>query len=119
LEWANAGHCAPVILRASGVFDELASTGMPLGLVPKASYEVKRIQLQSGDKIVAFSDGLIEAENSRKEKFESKMRQALTAAAHLSAREIHDRLVEAVLEFGEGDHLQDDLTVLVMEYRAA
>ena len=42
LEWANAGHCAPLILRASGEFDELASTGMPLGLVPKASYEVKR-----------------------------------------------------------------------------
>ncbi|HEX4230883.1 MAG TPA: SpoIIE family protein phosphatase [Bryobacteraceae bacterium] len=119
LVWANAGHCAPLILRAGGELEELTTTGMPLGLVPKAAYEVKRLQLQPGDKIVAYSDGLTEAENRRKERFESKMRPALTAAAHLSAREIHDKLVEAVLQFGEGDDLQDDLTVLVMEYRAA
>ncbi|MGC2658282.1 MAG: SpoIIE family protein phosphatase [Bryobacteraceae bacterium] len=118
LEWSNAGHCAPLILRVTGKLEELASTGMPLGLVPKASYEVKRLQLHPGDKIVAYSDGLTEAENRRKERFESKMRPVLTAAANLSAREIHDKLVEAVLQFGGGDDLQDDLTVLVMEYRA-
>jgi serine phosphatase RsbU (regulator of sigma subunit) len=118
LVWANAGHCAPLILRAGGEIEELTTTGMPLGLVPKAAYEVKRLQLQPGDKIVAYSDGLTEAENRHKEKFESKMRPALAGAAHLSAREIHDKLVDAVLQFGEGDDLRDDLTVLIMEYRA-
>lgn len=119
LVWANAGHCAPLILRAGGELEELTSTGVPLGLLSKAVYEVRRLQLQPGDKIVAYSDGLTEAENRHNERFESKVRPALTAAAHLSAREIHDKLIDAVLQFGEGDELRDDLTVLIMEYRAA
>lgn len=116
LEWANAGHCAPLILRSNGDVEELGTTGMPLGLVPKATYEVKKLKLEPGDKIVAYSDGVTDAENRSKQTFESKMRPAMVAAANLSAREIHDKLVEAVLEFGEGNQLQDDLTVLVMEY---
>jgi serine phosphatase RsbU (regulator of sigma subunit) len=119
LIWANAGHCAPLLVRANGELDELQTTGMPLGLLPEATFEVKRLQLADGDNIVAFSDGLTEAENSEKKTFQSQLKSALQLSAGMSAREIHDRLIAEVVRFQEGKRLRDDVTVLVMEYRGS
>jgi serine phosphatase RsbU (regulator of sigma subunit)/pSer/pThr/pTyr-binding forkhead associated (FHA) protein len=119
LMWANAGHCAPLLVRANGELEELQTTGMPLGLLPEATFEVKRLQLADRDNIVAFSDGLTEAENSEKKTFQSELKSALQRSAGMSATEIHDRLIAEVMRFQEGKRLRDDVTVLVMEYRGS
>ncbi len=119
LMWANAGHCAPLLVRATGELDELQTTGMPLGLLPEATFEVKRLQLADGDNIVAFSDGLTEAEDSEKKTFQSQLKSALQLSAGMSAGEIHGRLIAEVMRFQEGKRLRDDVTVLVMEYRGS
>ncbi|MFN2490351.1 MAG: PP2C family protein-serine/threonine phosphatase [Actinomycetota bacterium] len=60
LVYANAGHCLPYMRTAAGV-REVRATGMPLGLMPGASYEGEQTSIASGDSIVFHSDGIAEA----------------------------------------------------------
>src|SRR5262249_50613870 len=117
LKYANAGHPNPVIVRASGDILSLETTGMPLGMLGIATYDAKEVQLERGDKVVLFSDGLSEAENSNGEFFDRKaLRPLLRANAALNSSELHAKLVGAVDRFTEGATLADDITVLVLEY---
>lgn len=119
LRWSNAGHPKPLVVRESGETVPLETTGMPLGLLGIGSFDVEAIQLQNGDKVVIYSDGLSEAENSEGEFFD---RQALKATIDANAKrgcaELHGKLVQAVEDFTEGSVLSDDITLLVLEYRA-
>lgn len=76
------------------------------------------MQLQKGDKIVLYSDGLSEAESEDGEFFDrKKFRETLCANAALGCGEFHAKLVEAVEDFSEGAELADDITTLVLEYQ--
>jgi phosphoserine phosphatase RsbU/P len=118
LRWSNAGHPKPILLRGGSEFALLESTGLPLGLLDVAEYETKTVQLQSGDKIVMFSDGLTEAESADGEFFDKKrFQRTLLAHAELGCKELHAKLVESVEEFSEHAELSDDITMLVVEYQ--
>jgi phosphoserine phosphatase RsbU/P len=118
LRWSNAGHPKPILVRASSELISLESTGLPLGMLEVASYEVKSMQLQPGDKLVLYSDGLSEAESEDGEFFDRKaFRETLLANAALGCKEFHSKLVEAVEDFSEGAELSDDITTLVLEYQ--
>lgn len=118
LRWSNAGHPKPILVRANSELISLDSTGLPLGMLEVASYEVKSMQLQPGDKVVLYSDGLSEAESEDGEFFDRKgFRETLRANASLGCVEFHSKLVEAVEDFSEGAELADDITTLVLEYQ--
>ncbi len=117
LTWANAGHCGPLLVRKNGEIRELHTTGMPLGLLPEASFEVEDLPIAAGDNIVAFSDGLTDAEDSEKNSFRPRLNPTLERLAGMSAQQVHDELIEEVRRFREDEPLRDDITVLVMEYR--
>jgi sigma-B regulation protein RsbU (phosphoserine phosphatase) len=118
LRWSNAGHPKPILVRANSELISLDSTGLPLGMLEVASYEVKSMQLQTGDKIVLYSDGLSEAESEDGEFFDrKKFRETLCGNASLGCKEFHAKLVEAVEDFSEGAELADDITTLVLEYQ--
>jgi phosphoserine phosphatase RsbU/P len=119
LRWSNAGHPQPILLRASGEVQLLESTGLPIGMMDTAEYEVKSVQLQAGDKLVLFSDGLSEAANADGEFFGKKaLKEKLCAHAAMGCAELHAKLVEAVEDFSETSEQEDDITMLVVEYRA-
>lgn len=61
LSYTNAGHNPPLLVRADGTVQELASTGVPLGLLPQASYQAAVTELGPGDLLVLYTDGLVEA----------------------------------------------------------
>ncbi|HEY2292245.1 MAG TPA: PP2C family protein-serine/threonine phosphatase [Thermoanaerobaculia bacterium] len=63
LRYTNAGHNPPLVLRASGCAEELGSTGVPLGLLPQASYRAGETALAPGEILVLYTDGLVEAED--------------------------------------------------------
>ena len=119
LRWSNAGHPKPIVVRKNGDIALLETTGMPLGLLGIATFDVETIQLQNGDKVVIYSDGLSEAENPEGEFFDrTKLMATILANANRSCSELHAGLVAAVEDFTEGAVLSDDITLLVLEYQA-
>ena len=116
MTWANAGHCAPLLMRTNGQVEELSPTGMPLGLRARADFEVRQERLMPGDTIVAFSDGLTETENSARQAFGSVLKSSLALAPGRTAQEIHDELVQSFRRFVGDATPQDDVTVLVIQY---
>jgi serine phosphatase RsbU (regulator of sigma subunit) len=118
VRYVNAAHCPPMVVRAKGEMQTLEATGGPVGLLPGAEYEVAECKLASGDKLVVYSDGVTEAQNSAGEFFGRKrLRQIVTASSRSSCRSLHDAIQEGVALFTEGAPQSDDITLLVVEYR--
>jgi sigma-B regulation protein RsbU (phosphoserine phosphatase) len=78
LTMANAGHPSPLIVRASGSVEELASTGPILGVLPNPSWHSVSVQLGPGDSVVIYSDGVTEAEIDGEEIGVAGLRELLT-----------------------------------------
>lgn len=118
LRWANAGHCTPFLLRQNREMLSLQTTGMPLGMLEEAEFGVQTLQLEPGDKIVAYSDGLTEAQNRKGQFFEAKrMRDLIRDHADTGAAELHSAMMREVDAFTAGAAQMDDITALVLEYR--
>jgi serine phosphatase RsbU (regulator of sigma subunit) len=118
LRWSNAGHPKPILLRSASELLPLESTGLPLGMLDAAVYETKTLQLQPGDKIILYSDGLSEAESAEGEFFDRKhFLEFLRANATAGGVELHDKLIQALEDFTEGAEPGDDITTLVLEYQ--
>ena len=114
----NAAHCPPLVVRAGGGLMSLDATGMPVGLVETAEFTVTDQRLAPGDKVVIYTDGVTEAQNTRGEFFGRKrLREIVTARAGDSCAAIHDAIQEGVTAFTEGAAQSDDITVLVLEFR--
>jgi phosphoserine phosphatase RsbU/P len=118
LSYVNAAHCPPLIVRAGGLHASLEATSMPVGLLVDARFESAEDKLEDGDKLVIYSDGVTESENTQGEFFgKQRLREVVAAHAGESCAAIHDAIVKAVAVFTEGAPQADDITVLVLEYR--
>jgi phosphoserine phosphatase RsbU/P len=69
LEYINAGHPSPLLLRGGDVVEPFTEGSTPVGLIPGAEYKTARITLQAGDTLVLFSDGVTEAADPDEELF--------------------------------------------------
>jgi phosphoserine phosphatase RsbU/P len=119
LSYVNAAHCPPLVIRANGSLSELEVTGMPVGMMEGAEFTLAEEQLAPGDKLLIYSDGVTEAQNSASEFFgKRRLREAVTAHAAESAAAVHEAVQEAVTAFTGGAAQSDDITVLVVEYGA-
>jgi serine phosphatase RsbU (regulator of sigma subunit)/predicted ester cyclase len=118
LTYANAGHDLPY-LRRNGEAEELRARGMPLGLMPGMSYEEKEIELDVGEGVFFYSDGLVEAHDSKGEMFGFPRLRALIAE-HAQERSLGDFLMEELYSFvGEGWEQEDDITLLTLKRSAS
>ena len=117
LNFANAGHNPPLLLRANSQVESLESTGnLVLGIQPRHGYLNGNVQLGIGDTLFLYTDGITEAENSRQEQFEeARLYQRLEAFAGNSATEVAQGMVDAVREFTGGAPQSDDITCLAMQ----
>jgi sigma-B regulation protein RsbU (phosphoserine phosphatase) len=115
--YTNAAHCPPLLLRSGGEHAYLEATGMPVGLMESAEFPVTEERLLPGDKVVIYSDGVTEAQNTAAEFFGKKhLREIVAAHAQGTCTAIHDAIQEAVSAFTEGAAQSDDITVLVLEF---
>jgi serine phosphatase RsbU (regulator of sigma subunit) len=118
LSYANAGHNLPCSRRHDGQADELRARGMPLGIMPRMDYEEKETTLETGVSTLFYSDGLVEAHDSRGEMFGFPRLRALVAERG-EERALGDFLLEELYSFvGEGWEQEDDITLLTLRRTA-
>ena len=117
LTYANAGHDLPFLRRGNDT-EQLLARGLPLGLMSGADYEEGRKVLRTGDGILFYSDGLVEAHNQHREMFGSpRLKQLITE--HDEERQLGALLLEALYSFtGEGWEQEDDITILTVRSSA-
>jgi sigma-B regulation protein RsbU (phosphoserine phosphatase) len=118
LTYTNAGHLPPVLLRR-GHSQLLEAGGMVVGLFPQVSYEQATLELEPGDWLVAFTDGLTEVENSYEEEYGSERVIALLERTFgtLSPDRLVDRLLAELQEWAPGLEQRDDCTILAARVR--
>ena len=115
LRYVNAGHNPPFLLRRNGDIEELSNGGMIIGMFAHAAYEETEIQLQSGDVLLAFSDGVTEAHNPQEEEFdEEPLKDLLRRAAALPVQEMAAKILEELKAWMAGAPQHDDLTFILM-----
>ncbi len=120
LTYANAGHCAPLLVRKTGLIERLDANSMPVGLLAGTSFSLDHRDLSPGDRIVLYTDGITEAQNDRGQLFGRKrLREAVQRAVGATCAELHRAIHDAVLSFTAGAEQADDLTLVVVEYRGA
>lgn len=118
LQWANGGHCAPLLVHTDGRMRTLKTTGLPLGMLEPAEWFVESVDLEPGDKIVIYSDGLTEAESPENQFFGAdRLRHLLRERSHDSCEALHAAILQSVERYTEGCNLSDDITLVVVEYQ--
>jgi phosphoserine phosphatase RsbU/P len=119
LEFINAGHPSPFLIRR-GVAEEAFTEGSyPVGLVPEAEYTAACLKLEPGDTLLLFSDGVTEAMDPDEQMFGiPRLKQLLTGLTECPLEQIQKCVLEAVENFARGAHQADDLTLLIVRYRA-
>lgn len=113
--YVNAGHNPPLIYRAdSGKFEELGRTGIVLGVDETLELDQGTAQLEPGDFLVMYTDGVPDALNSAEEAYgDDRMRESIVASAKRPAQEISLNLLQSLQNFiGDADPF-DDITLLV------
>jgi sigma-B regulation protein RsbU (phosphoserine phosphatase) len=111
--YTNAGHCEPILVRQNGECLRVNHGGVVLGVFPNWSYQEEHIDLEPGDRLVLFSDGITEISNSDDEEFgEERLIDVLRANRTLDAEAVQKRVMAAIAEFS-GGHFQDDASLIV------
>jgi len=120
LEFINAGHPSPLLVRAGRVTSPFAAKCLPLGLFPESEFTIGSSTLEAGDTLVLFTDGITEALNPQDEQFGID-RLAELVARHAGSRvkELESYILQAVEDFSGGAAQTDDSTLLVVRYRGA
>ncbi|MDX1584378.1 MAG: PP2C family protein-serine/threonine phosphatase, partial [Thermoanaerobaculia bacterium] len=118
LRFSSAGHLDPYVYRGgSGRLEELSAWGYPLGIRRRKPFPEMEVEFDPGDRLVLYSDGLIEAINDDGEPFGFKrFEKALLAAARGSSDEIRMNLLDAVRKFTRNRPPEDDQTLVVISF---
>jgi len=119
LEYINAGHPSPFLIR-NGVAEDVFTEGSyPVGLVPEAEYTTVCLKLEPGDTLVLFSDGVTEAMDPAEQLFGvPRLKEVLMGQMQTPLDELQRLVLEAVENFAHGASQADDLTLLLVRYRA-
>ena len=117
LTFADAGHNPTLCLRAAtGEVEPLATSGLPIGVLPDGMYDEQRIELATDDVLLVYTDGLTEARSPDGSEFgEDGLAHALQTLSDRSAEAIVDGLLVAVDRHCAGASAGDDRTLVVLK----
>ena len=118
LDYACAGHNPVLHIRADGSTEELDGEGMIIGVVPRVEFEEKSLALAVGDRLILYTDGIIEAENRSGELFglqrlADSFRRSLRKDSSAALRQA----LRAMETFCADVPLNDDLALVVLTVR--
>ncbi|HSS44699.1 MAG TPA: PP2C family protein-serine/threonine phosphatase, partial [Thermoanaerobaculia bacterium] len=115
LHYVSAGHNPALLLRRSGEITQLASTGVPVGMLPNSTWREETVVLERGDLFCVYTDGVTEAGNESEEEFGLERLSALLAAGGARpAQELCDSVFARVARFASGMPQYDDQTLLLL-----
>ncbi|MGP0019758.1 MAG: PP2C family protein-serine/threonine phosphatase [Candidatus Sulfotelmatobacter sp.] len=116
VDYINAGHNNPILRRASGPIERLDVGGLPFGILPDAKYESATVTLAPGDWLIVFTDGVVEAENSRQQEFgEARLLSAIEAGRSTKPAELLKRLMFELDLFVGNTPQHDDVTCMLLK----
>lgn len=114
LRYVNAGHNPPIVVHEDGSHDFLREGGGVLGVFPMQTFALGTHELASGDRILLYTDGVVEACNSEGEEFgEARILRLLLENRSASAEELQQIILDAAGEFCRGNW-SDDATLVVV-----
>ncbi len=118
LKYVNAGHNAPVIVRPrhdSCEMYRLDSVGLPVGMSPSSELATTTFQCEIGDVLVAYTDGITEADNPYCDQWgEQRLEKLLRSCSRESPEQIINSILDEVSAFADGQPQRDDVTLVVM-----
>jgi hypothetical protein len=121
LRFSSAGHLDPYVFRvATGKLEALSSWGFPLGVRRREPFREHHVAFQAGDRLVLYSDGLIEAIDDDGNPFGfDRFEQTIVSNGHLAADDIKKALLTAVKKFTRNRPPEDDQTLVVVAFEEA
>ena len=117
--YASAGHSPTLLWREkSNQCIRLDPEGLIIGVKEDFPYEQESLQLEDGDVLLMYTDGLIEAEDNQHELFgENRLADLLKSQCHLPPQEMISHIVEQVQLFSGQSSFQDDVSLVVMQVK--
>jgi len=118
LRYSSAGHPMPILLRADGPVEFLDKGGAIIGLGASVPFEEGEVTLHAGDRLMVYSDGVVDFTNPEGERFgEGRLVELFGKTASDPLETVCETIVQRLTAFGEGRPLQDDVTLLTLEFR--
>ena len=118
MQFISAGHNPPVIVNKDGAKLLKVKSSFVLGGMENVKYTEHSVTLKKDDVLLLYTDGIVEAENSKKELYgEARMLECLKDAAGLETGEVMSKLKQSVEEFVNGHTQHDDMTMLCIKIK--
>ena len=118
LEYINAGHPSPLLLRAGDATEPFTEGSCPVGLLPEIDYHVARVNLQPNDTLILFSDGITEAVDLQEEMYGiDRLRALFAGQANPGLDYLQQTALASLREFARGASQADDITLLLVRYQ--
>ena len=115
LRYTNAGHNAPLLVRADGRVEELSAGGIMVGAFDWATYEEVSTDLQPDDVLVIYSDGITEAQRVTGEEYGAvRLKQFAVNNRHLSADELRHAIFKEIDDWAGEQERSDDQTLVIV-----
>jgi sigma-B regulation protein RsbU (phosphoserine phosphatase) len=116
LNYCNGGHDRPYFCPDASTVKRLATGGIPLGFLPQFTYSEERFNLDPGQLIVMYSDGITEAMNADEEEFgEDRLEKVIRNNSTKNAYEILEIILNSIREFVKDVPQMDDQTVVILK----
>jgi len=116
IHWASAGHNGMIFLHRDLSYDSLSATGLPCGMSVSEEYEVQSLPFVSGDRLILFSDGVLETLDKQKVFYgRERFLGSLKDSAHLPLNKMLAHIRRDLQKFGNEGSQNDDITLLALE----
>ena len=117
MRYVNAGHCAPLVVSLDGSTRQLETTGVPVGLIPGATFPAVETTIAPSDKVVIYSDGVSEARGPGNKFYGvDRLLNVVKLNATATCEQMHDAILDDLRAFTQDTPQADDITLVVLEY---
>ena len=117
VEYSNCGHLCPLLVRQGRVEPVFGAGSLPLGMLPQTAFKTESSNLEPGDTLVLYTDGITEAMNRQDDQFgDERLCEVVARHAHSTLEKMEAAILAAVAEFMHGAEQSDDITLLLVRY---